>query len=81
MSTAENHRGHANNQKIISPQTIRPLSASERDDAMNVIVGLEQRRRLVNHDLQKLVPKVVTVKLNNYRFEVYHTVVGGRIKN
>ena len=81
VPTARNLKGHTNNQTIISPQTLRPISASERDDAMNVIVALEQRRRLVSHNLQKLVPKVVTVKLNNYGFEVCHTVVGGRVKN
>ena len=60
---------------------IRPISASERDDAMNILVALEQRKRLSEQNTEKLVPKVVKIKLNNYSFKVSHTVVGGRIKN
>ena len=44
---------------------IRPVSASEQVDAMNVIVALGQRRRLPPHNLEKLVPKLVRIRLNN----------------
>lgn len=60
---------------------IRPISASEKDDAMNILVALDQRRRLSAHKLDKFVPKTITFKLNNYPSEVSHIVVGGRIKN
>ena len=60
---------------------VRPISASERDDAMHYLVAWDQKQRLSQKQAEKLVPKTVNVKLNNYNYEVPHTVVGGRIKN
>ena len=64
-----------------SAKRIRPVSASERADAMNVLVAWDQRRRLLDKQAQSLVPHAVKVQLKNYRFEVSQLVVRGRIKN
>ena len=49
-------------------------------DALHLIVAWEQRK-LSLKQVERLVPKVITKKLLNYRSEVQHIVVGGRIKN
>ena len=48
---------------------------------MNIIVAWDQNRQLPVHNLDKLSPKVIRVKLSNYEMEVKHTVVGGRVRN
>ena len=59
----------------------RPISASEKQDALWVIVTWEQRERLSLKQVQKLVPIVIKKKLVNFKLEVSLTVVGSRVKN
>ena len=59
---------------------IRPITASEKRDALDVIIAWEQKK-LSNQQTLRLVPKVSKKKLINYDFEITQTVVGGRIKN
>ena len=60
---------------------VRPVTASERNDALALIVAWEQRDKLSLKQTERLVPKTVTKKLVNHNFEVSHVVIGGRIKN
>ena len=57
---------------------IPPVSASERQDAFKLLIYLAQA------DMKKfdrLVPKTVEVKLQNYPIKVKHIILGGRVKN
>ena len=60
---------------------IRQVTASERDDAWNVIIAYEQNARLTNVATNKLAPMKIKKKLKNYKFEVENIVFGGRVKN
>ena len=59
---------------------IRPITATEKKDALDVIVAWEQKKVSLKQ-VEKLVPKVVNKKLINYGFEVSCLIVGSRIKN
>ena len=60
---------------------VRPICATERMDAMDVLVAWNQKTYLTNKQAKSLVPKTITKKLVNYDIEVVHMVVAGRIKN
>ena len=57
------------------------IDASEKLDAYNIIVYWEQKQRLQQADVRRLVPKTVTIKLENYLLDVSHVIIGGRVKN
>ena len=60
---------------------VRPVSASEISDAMNLMVAWEQKVRLNYRQVEKLVPRTVLRKLNNFDRKVSLVVVGGRVQN
>ena len=57
------------------------ISASEISDAYSIIIGWEQKQKLQKVDLRKFVPRTVTMKLENYSFDVSHIIIGGRVRN
>ena len=61
-------------------QPIRPITASEKHDALILVVAWEQRN-LSLKQTERLAPKVIKRKLVNFNIEVLHIVVGGRVKN
>ena len=59
----------------------KEISASEYADAYNFLIYWEQKERLKETDIKKLVPKTVSVHLGNFGFSVSHFVLGGRVRN
>ena len=57
------------------------ISANEFSDAFIFIIAWEQRCRLVQKEVLKLVPVLKKIELINYRFAVEHVVLGGRNQN
>ena len=61
--------------------SVRPITASERDDAWKAIIAWDQRKRLQIKNIQRLVPNEVEVQLSNCSHPVSHIVITGRVKN
>ena len=59
----------------------KEISAKEYNDAWLLLVHLEQKVRLKEDHVKKLVPKKVTVQLASYDLSVVLIVVGGRVSN
>ena len=57
---------------------IPPITASERNDAFNLLIYLAQMNL---RNVDRLVPARVVVKLINYPLTFDHMILGGRIKN
>ena len=60
-------------------QTSQLVSITQ--DAFNVLIYLEQKKRLDVKKVVRLVPRQVTVPLGYYNRTINHTVLGGRVKN
>ena len=59
----------------------KAISAKEYTDAWLLLVHLEQKVRLKEDHVKKLVPKKVTINLACYDYSVVLIVVGGRVSN
>ena len=59
----------------------KEISASEFIDAYNFIIAWEQKKRLDEKSISRLVPVTIEIKLQNYNIDVTHIIVGGRVKN
>jgi len=59
----------------------KEISASEFKDAYNFIIAWEQKKRLDEKSISRLVPVTIEIKLQNYNIDVTHIIVGGRVKN
>ena len=74
-------RGRPHKQDLVELSVVPEVSSSEHADAWAVLIYLEQRKRLLEKQVQRLVPVSIPVKLTNYDVTVQHIVVGGRMKN
>jgi len=61
-------------------QSIRPITASEKQDALVLVVAWELKN-LSLKQTERLAPKVIKKKLVNYNIEVPLIALGGRVKN
>ena len=62
-------------------KVVTEITAQEYYDAWLVLIHLEQKVRLNEKHIVKLVPKKVTMKLSTYDWSVEHIVLGGRVSN
>ena len=66
---------------LVNTDVVREISASEYDDAWKVIIYLEQKIRLSEKEVIRLVPRKVRIQLLNHDSEIEHVVLGSRISN
>ena len=59
----------------------KEIGASEYNDAYNFIIAWEQKKRLDDRSISRLVPVSIEIKLHNYEISVTHIIIGGRVKN
>ena len=59
----------------------KEITAKEYNDAWKIIIHMEQKERLSEKDVLRLVPKKINIKLNNYKSIFQHVVLGGRVPN
>ena len=57
------------------------ISASEYEDAYVCLIEWEQKQRLFKKNIEKLAPRTVSVKLQNFSRSINLEVLGGRVKN
>ena len=57
------------------------ISASEYEDAYICLIKWEQKQRLNEKNIAKLVPRIASVKLQNISRSIDLVVLGGRVKN
>ena len=60
---------------------VREISAREYNDAWQIIIYLEQKERLSEKDVIRLVPKKAKIKLSNLEKDIQHLVLGSRVSN
>ena len=60
---------------------IDEISASEYHDAWLYLLEHDQEKRLIEKNIQRLVPIMIEEKLSNYDYSVKLYIIGGRVKN
>ena len=65
----------------VKADVVKEISASEYDDAWRVIIHLEQKLRLSEKEVIRLVPKKVKIHFSNLKSDIQHVVLGSRVSN
>ena len=60
---------------------IDEITSSEYHDAWLFLLEHDQGKRLINKNVQRLVPIVIEEKMSNYNYSVKLVIIGGRVKN
>ena len=66
---------------VVMIDKVDEVTASEYHDAWLYLIQYDQKLRLDEKNVKRLVPVKVEVRLTNYDHIVEHTVIGGRVKN
>ena len=73
--------GRASRYKKNQEEITLDITASEYQDAYNYLISWEQKRRLDEKRVKRLVPRQVPIYIENYDIQsVTHVVLGGRVK-